>query len=28
MEKLLRELYNIPRDVVAATTDAIAEGAK
>ena len=28
MEKLIRELYNIPPDVVAATKDAIAEGAK
>jgi hypothetical protein len=26
MEKLIRELYNIPPDVVAAATDAIAEG--
>ena len=28
MEKLIRELYNIPPDVVAATRDAIAEGTK
>ena len=28
MENLIRELYNIPPDVVAAATDAIAEGAK
>ena len=28
MEKLIRELFNIPPDVVAATRDAIAEGAK
>ena len=28
MEKLIRELFNIPPDVVAATRDAIAEGTK